>query len=95
MLALQLAEKRPDIIKQLICVDGSLESDSWIASDKADQRKLLAQIDSMNQVLQESAEEWRSFNGASYRYRKDSIRHEDVRWAFLESPVPIWRIYGL
>ncbi|MCB9297695.1 MAG: alpha/beta hydrolase [Lewinellaceae bacterium] len=81
MVAVQLAAKRPDVIKRLINVDGSIESTSWTPDD---QEERLAQA---GQVIQDwepklrNAEEWSKFNGAAVGLtlgNKDSVSTETM-----------------
>lgn len=82
-IALQIAVLRPDVVIGLINVDGSIESKSWIPKDEEGNARALAQADSSNLALANSAEEWRTFNSVSYRYhsRTDSIPVSDVDFA--------------
>lgn len=77
MLAVNLAAKRKDVIKNVISVDGTIESTSWVPTS---QKERLVKAD---QVIQDwgsklsSAEEWSKFNGASVGNvygKKDSVR---------------------
>lgn len=65
MVAIQFAAKRPDVIKRVIAVDGTIESTSWVPKAKKEQlAKATEVIDNWSEKLS-NAEAWSQFNGAS------------------------------
>jgi ketosteroid isomerase-like protein/pimeloyl-ACP methyl ester carboxylesterase len=64
IIGVQLAAHRPDVIKRLIAVDGSIENTSWKLGDKSVRLAQARQIVEANGQKFADAEEWRNFNSA-------------------------------
>src|SRR5262245_158724 len=62
IIGVQLAAHRPDVIKRLIAVDGSIENTSWKLGDTSARLAQARQIVEANGQKFADAEEWRKFN---------------------------------
>lgn len=62
MISVQLAERRPDVARGIMAVDGALESTTWLPADRATRVSSASSLQRRYASLDSSAEAWSAFN---------------------------------
>ena len=79
LISIQLASKRPDSVKRVIAVDGSVENTTWAPAAPEERLAQARQIVEVWSKKFEDAEEWRQFNGVRRSIPlKDSVPIDSV-----------------
>lgn len=77
MIGVQIANRRQDVVKRLIAVDGSIESTTWLPREREKRMAQARQVVESYSKKFESAEEWEKFNSVGIP-PGDSVPRESV-----------------